>query len=155
MPIETLHYLESRAVTYAFDVSINAPIERVWDLLTHDIASWWPKDYFSSLRTQRFVLESCVGGRMFEDRGNGNGRLWGTVIDFDENSHLQIQGPIPVKYGGPGTFILSLELVESANGCTMKISDSLYGHITTDFPEMIQAGWEDLFGNHLKNRAEA
>jgi DNA-binding transcriptional ArsR family regulator/uncharacterized protein YndB with AHSA1/START domain len=155
MPIENLTTLETRAVKYAFEVDINAPIEKVWSLLTDDSTSWFPETYRSSPKTKGFVMEHKVGGVFYEDHGDGNGRLMGNVIALDAPNRVQIQGPITPEWGGPGTQIFSMELIATATGCTFKFDDAMFGHIPDQVLEGRSSSFKELFGVHLKRAAEA
>jgi len=150
-----MNRMETSAYKYAFDVEIAATVERVWKTLTLQIGTWWPSHFNSSEETKQFVLEPRVGGRMFEDLGGDDGVLWGTVVSFQTNKQLQIQGPMFPDYGGPGAYILKLELQPNEAGCRLLVSDSMYGHVSEETLESTQAGWKVLFGEHLKHAAEA
>ena len=103
MPIQNMTKLEASVVKYAFEVEIKASPDRVWDLRTHNIATWWPQHFHSSEETKQFTMEPRVGGRIYEDQGNDNGVLWGTILQFDAPRRLQFKGTLFPDYGGPGT----------------------------------------------------
>lgn len=146
--------LESSVFKYAFDVAIEAPPATVWRLLTTDIGSWWLKDFNSSPDTKSFRLEPKVGGRMFEDQGDDNGVLWGTVVQCDPPNRLQIQGAMFPDYGGPGTYHLSCQIEPTASGCVLKVTDAMFGYVSEEQVNSTKEGWELLFGTHLKEAAE-
>jgi len=56
-------------------VTINAPQQRVWQALLYETPQWWRKDFFTSPKTKAFVIEPRVGGRAYEDYGDGNGAM--------------------------------------------------------------------------------
>ena len=155
MPIDNMTKLESRAVRYAFDVEIKASPSKVWGLLTSDIHTWWPEHFHSGPNTKRFVVEPKVGGRVYEDLGSDGGVLWGIVLQFDPEKRLQIKGALFPDYGGPGEYHLSIKLDESPEGCKLVIDDALLGVISDDLAESLETGWKELFGKHLKEKAEA
>ena len=155
MPIDNLTTLETRAIKYAFEIDIQAPVQKVWDLLSNDSSSWFPDTYKSSPKTKGFIMEHKVGGSFYEDHGDGNGRLLGTVIALDVPNRVQIQGPVTPEWGGPGSQIFAMELVATATGCTFKFDDSLFGHIPQEVVEARHGSFKELFGVHLKKAAEA
>lgn len=154
MPMENKTTLETRAVKYAFDVEINAPKEKVWNLLSND-SSWFPNTYQSNPNTKGFVMEQKVGGMFYEDYGNGNGKLMGMVVGLDAPNKVQIQGPVTTDFGGPATHMFTMELVETATGCTFKFDDALFGAFPDELVEGRQDAFKELFGVHLKKAAEA
>ena len=83
MPLANMTRLDTHAVKYAFEIDIAASSEKIWNLLTHNIATWWPEHFHSSEETKQFTMEPRVGGMIFEDQGDGNGVLWGTILQFD------------------------------------------------------------------------
>lgn len=154
MPTSDKARLETHAVRYAFDLNINASPAKVWELLTHNISVWWPSHFNSDPGTERFVLEPTVGGRMYEDTGNGSGVLWGNVVVVSPEKRLVIRGSMFPDYGGPGEFFLSIEIEPRADGCKLTIDDAQFGVISTEGLESTEAGWKELFGE-LKRFAEA
>ena len=154
MPITHMTRLDAHAVKYAFDVEIKASPEKVWNLLTHDIQLWWPAHFHSSEDTKRFTLEPRVGGMIFEDQGDGNGVLWGTILQFDAGKRLQFKGTLFPDYGGPGDYHLSIALKPTDDGCLLKVDYALCGYITDENAKSLETGWKELFGEHLKRAAE-
>lgn len=155
MPIEKSTTFEVRAVKYAFEIDIKAPPEKVWNLMTHDIATWWPQHFHSSEETKQFTMEPKVGGRIYEDQGNDNGVLWGIVLQFDAPRRLQFKGSLFPDYGGPGDYHLSIKVEPTDEGCRLLVDDALCGYITDENAESLETGWKELFGEHLKKAAEA
>ncbi|MGL4423222.1 MAG: hypothetical protein ACRCZF_21345, partial [Gemmataceae bacterium] len=54
--------------------------QRVWEALTEEVSAWWPRHFFNHPNPVGFVLEGKIGGRVFEDWGQGAGYLVGTVV---------------------------------------------------------------------------
>ena len=154
MPVNNMTTQESRVVKYAFDLEIHATREKVWDLLTHNIASWWPEHFHSSPETKQFTMETRVGGRIYEDQGNDNGVLWGIILQFDAPKRLQFKGTLFPDYGGPGDYHISIKVESTDDGCKLVVDDALHGFVTDELAESLESGWKELFGEHLKKRAE-
>ncbi|MEI8282855.1 MAG: hypothetical protein WCG75_10655 [Armatimonadota bacterium] len=146
--------LELHAHKYAFEVEIKAPAERVWDLMSGNDNSWFPSTYNSSPHTKGFVSEQRIGGLFYEDYGNGDGKLMGTIIHYEAGSKIQIQGSVAPDWGGPATHILCMHLVPGDGSCTLKIDDSIFGVFPDEMAQMREASFRELFGNLLKQAAE-
>lgn len=155
MPMENTNTLDIRAIKYAFDVDINAPKEKVWSLLNDDSSSWFPNTYHSSPDTKGYIMEPHVGGRFYEDYGNGNGKMMGFVIGYEAGHRVQLQGSVTPDMGGPATTLLSMTLEEDGDGCRLKIDDSMFGHFPDELAQNREWAFRELFGNYLKTAAEA
>src|SRR5688500_14554514 len=70
----------------ATDVTIDAPPSRVWDAITR-MGGWWPHRFRAG---SGVVLEPYVGGRFYEDWGDGAGALYGTVARWDAGARLDV-----------------------------------------------------------------
>lgn len=73
---ETVH----RVVRIEAETKINRPPEVVFEALTTGLDKWWPH---RSRDGARIVYEPRVGGRLYEDWGNGAGLSYGEVIQYD------------------------------------------------------------------------
>ena len=62
-------------------LDLHAVIKDLHAVMT-DSQAWWPADFYCLDRPARMVLESHVGGRLYEDAG-GAALLWATVVLFD------------------------------------------------------------------------
>lgn len=155
MTMDTNTKQELRAIKYAFEVEINAPLEKVWHLLTVDSSSWFPNTFHSSPRTKGYFTEHKVGGSFYEDYGDGNGKLMGTVIALDAPNYIQIQGTITPEWGGPGTNVFSMTLEPTATGCKFKFDDAAFGCISEEIAQARESSFKMLFGEYLKKAAEA
>ena len=154
MSMSDISFEPAVTARYSFEVRIAAPVRRVWDALTCDVGSWWPAAYHTSDRTRRFIVEGWVGGRVFEDYGDGEGVLWGHVVHVLSPRKIKIQFPLFSDYGGPGAEILAIELVEDELGVKMMVEDSMHGRITPQGVANMREGWIDLFDTMLKQFCE-
>ncbi|MGH2627534.1 MAG: hypothetical protein ACRDHY_12895, partial [Anaerolineales bacterium] len=79
-------------------VTIQAPPRRVFEALTKDIASWWGSPHIiDDERTRDIVLEARLGGRLYEDWGDGAGALWATVTRIRPDEYLELNGPLGTR----------------------------------------------------------
>lgn len=133
------------------EIAIAAPLGRVWQCLTAETSDWWPVGHFANPDSKVYKLEPWVGGRMFEDGGNGNGVLWYTVISVSAPTSIELAGATSIKWGGPSTSILSLNLEPNGDGTLLKLTDAAFGRVGED--KDTQEGWRSLI-THFKAYVE-
>ena len=71
---------QPRLAKFESEVRIDAPPARVFDALTSRLDEWWQ---FRVRERSTIVVEARVGGRIFEDWGEGRGVMYGTIAQFD------------------------------------------------------------------------
>jgi DNA-binding transcriptional ArsR family regulator/uncharacterized protein YndB with AHSA1/START domain len=137
------------------EIAIAARPERVWQALVEEIGHWWPKDFYAGADAENFILEPRLGGRMYEDWGNGAGAVWYTVTEIAPPRSLGLAGHYPPVFGGPSTSILRLEVVagEAGEGAVLRLSDSEFRPVTENTFQSLDEGWRTIF-NHLKEYVE-
>jgi uncharacterized protein YndB with AHSA1/START domain len=143
-----------RAVDVELEIAIDASKADVWDALVNDISQWWPKQAFMTKAT-KFTLEPRVGGRAFEDYGDGTGGIWWYVQAIEAGEYLVLTGQIWPGNGGPATSIARLSLVERGRETVLQIHDALFGRLSDERIESVRRGWEHLFGGAFRAFAEA
>jgi uncharacterized protein YndB with AHSA1/START domain len=123
----------------ANEVTIEAPRERVFAALTR-MGSWWPHRFRDGVPV---VLEPFVGGRFFEDWGDGDGALYGTVARVSRPSHLSVSGPMGM--GGPVVGLWAFDLDEDGSGRTLlRYSHRAFGEISDEQRQGYTEGWGDV-----------
>jgi len=135
-------------------VTINAPQQRVWQALLYETPQWWRKDFFTSPKTKAFVIEPRVGGRAYEDYGDGNGAMWFTVNLLDAPNRLQWVGHMGGSFSGPAISIVEINLEESGNLTVLKLRDQLVGKANDQSIEQMTSGWKMLMEEALKQHVE-
>ena len=77
-----------RAVEKA--VTVNVPVERAFEVFTAEIGTWWPlrTHAVDTERSETVILESQVGGRLYERAPSGEEHLWGTVVAWEPPSRI-------------------------------------------------------------------
>jgi uncharacterized protein YndB with AHSA1/START domain len=141
--------------TTQLQITIHATPAKVWKAMTKDVSKWWPSHYHSSEETKTFVMEPKVGGRIYEDEGDGAGAEWGRIIVFQPDQKLVWTGDHFGSFGNNwGRFYLTLQLVKNHQGTTIEIEDSGYGMLDPGTPASLKAGWQELYGQHLKQYVE-
>lgn len=141
------------SVQAKIEVTMHASPQRVWDALVHESTHWWPKTFYSSPKTKKFIIEPRLGGRVFEDYGGGEGFTWYTVNGIEKTASLQLVGYMGPPFGGPLCSILRLTLSEPAkNETKLEIADSCFGRVEDCDTE---DGWREIFGEHFRVYVES
>jgi len=140
------------SASFELEVFINAPPDRVWRAISTEAPEWWPKEFVTSERTQRFVIQAKLGGRAFEDFGDGDGLVWYSVIGVDAGRELILAGHLLPPFGGPAITALRLTLSAHGQGTRLTIRDDRFGVVG---PESPVAGWRSVFHDGLRPYVEA
>lgn len=133
--------------SYSLEVMIAATPTRVWQALTTEASAWWPKDFHTSTRAERFVIEPVLGGRVFEDFGGGDGLMWYTVIGVEVEKELVMAGHLLPPFGGPAVTALRLTLSQQSDSTQLKIQDDRFGLLGGESPV---DGWRMVFDDGLR-----
>ena len=141
--------------TVFIELTINATKSRVWQALTAETGQWWKKDFYTNPKTREFVLESRLGGLMYEDAGEEEGLVWASVIGIDSPNSLQLKGQLSPKYGGPAISFMKIQLEDAEDATILKMSDTIFGSISDNLQQNLKEGWQAIFEEGLKPYAEA
>ena len=142
--------MHSMIDTVEMKIVINASREKVWKALTANTTFWWPKSYYSSPKTKAFHIEAKLGGRMYEDWGDGQGLIWYNVFGVDAPEAIHLEGCMAPPYG-PAHTLLVLRLEEKDGATVLKLSDSTIGRTDKCSKE---SGWKELFEGAFKPYVE-
>jgi len=129
-------------------VDIAASPETVFRALTTDIASWWGPPYCDENDVVDIVLDLRLGGLMYESYGAAQGWVWGTVVGFETNKWLEIDGPMGLQGTVKGNLKYTLE--PAGKGTRLILSHTAMGLFGPEAEEMYAGGWADLLGARLK-----
>ena len=71
-------------------VTVNAPIERAFDVFASRMGSWWNKEHSIAKHTTQVdvIIEPRAGGRWYEVGADGSEQEWGRVIAFERPRRL-------------------------------------------------------------------
>lgn len=151
MPTATL--LSSYTLNLQIEINAKRPV--IWKAMTKEINKWWPGSFYSSEATKAFVMEPHVGGRVFEDWGNGAGGEWGRLIVFQPHEKLIWAGN---HFGGSGknwgNFFVTIQLKDHGKGVMLEFEDSGFGMLDAGMKSSLESGWKELYGTHLKDYVE-
>ena len=137
---DTFGVIETR-----LEITIKASPARVWKALVDETTHWWRKDYYTNPNTKQFVMEAKLGGKVFEDWGDGAGVMWYTIVGIDAPRSLRLAGYVFPEYGGPANCLLHIALEAKGKGTLFKLSDTVFGKANADCGTSIEEGWKVLF----------
>lgn len=132
------------------EVLIRAPRLRVFDAITRDIGQWWA--FRLAEHGSQLILEPQVGGRFYEDLGDGEGALWGTVTRIKRPEILRLSGPLGMTT--PVVSVYTYELSDSDGGTLLKLSHHVVGEPSPKWEESHRRGWGQLLNRYLKAYVE-
>ncbi len=133
------------------EVVIDAPREKVFHALTKDIDKWWAFR-LGRERASTLHFEPKFGGRFYEDWGNGEGAVWGTVYYFKSPEEIRVNGLLGMKGAVNSDYTYVLE--EKGTSTVLKLSHHATGLLMPDWEEAHRQGWQELLGKHLKDYVE-
>ena len=134
------------------EVLIRAPRARVFEALTRDIGQWWA--FRLTQEGSTLVLEPRVGGRFFEDLGDGQGALWGIVQHIKRPEILRLNGALGMMRD-PVVSVYTYELIEAEDNATrLKLTHRAAGEPAPQAEENYRGGWGKLLGRYLKAYVE-
>ena len=143
-----------RTVDIHQELRVEASPSHVWEALTSQIGSWWPASFYVGSSPIRFSLEARVGGRVFEDWGDGEGALWATVSGVRRGEMLQWAGDLAAEFGGPGRSITTFTLEPDGDQTLVKFRDTMFGELSDEMQGNLETGWSFLLNDCFKPFAE-
>lgn len=146
--------LPVRALKYELQIPIDAPRARVWKALTDETNAWWLSDFHMVGEGSVVTLQARAGGHLIEEKTDGGSLLWYTVQMVVPEQSLHLVGFMGQEWGGPATTMLEISLQETDTGTKLLVRDALFGHVAESTAKSLKQGWEQLFGQGLKEHAE-
>ena len=132
------------------EIEIAAPRERVWQAFTSEAAAWWHPSFNTRAEGVAFTIEAKLGGRMFEDWGNGDGQLWGLVNGLEKGRYLQVVGDTDKSWGGPSRGIMNWRFEDSGEGTKVRLEHCLFGNVSEKTRASLEEGWTFLLRDAFK-----
>jgi DNA-binding transcriptional ArsR family regulator/uncharacterized protein YndB with AHSA1/START domain len=121
------------------EVEVAAPRERVFDAICQ-MGEWWPHSFREGATVR---LEPRVGGRFWEEWGEGDGALYATVTKLRRPDRLECSGPMGIS--GPVTGVFTLDLEERPGGTLVRLSHHALGAIDEQTRTLYESGWQEVF----------
>ena len=136
------------------EIEINADCDRTFNALVDETSSWWHPDFYTAPGADRFVIERKLGGKMFEDWGNGEGQIWATVNGLRAPNFLQAVGDSSKQWGGPHRSIMTWNLEAKGDKTLLRFQHDLLGNVSEATRASLESGWQLLFVDGLKSYLE-
>jgi uncharacterized protein YndB with AHSA1/START domain len=119
--------MQTTDMTVRRTVTVDAPIERAFEVFTDGFDRWWPRGHhIGGAPMQRAVLEAREGGRWYEIGTDGSECEWGTVLVCDPPNR------IVVTWGLSGDFALETD-PERYSECEARFTREADGRTRLDF----------------------
>ena len=141
--------MDTRAVSYEFEVEMKASADRVWRALVEETDAWWLPDFHMVGEGSKVHLDARAGGHLIEEQPGGGSLMWYTVQMCSPGQSLHLVGHLGAEWGGPATTMLSLTLEERGDTTVLTVKDALHGHVSKTAPDSLEAGWRQLFTDGL------
>jgi DNA-binding transcriptional ArsR family regulator len=140
-----------RTVRIETELKLRSTPERVFRALTEESLSWFPHTYGEE-KVRAVVVEPHVGGRHFEDWGEGRGHLYGHVLVYDPPWRLEIRGRVML-----GSILDSDHRIEEVeDGVMLRVTKVAVGPMTEEEAASIrQYGDISMFADALRAHVEA
>ena len=110
------------------EIEIAAPRERVWQAFTGETAAWWHPSFNTRSEGVLFTIEPALGGRMFEDWGDGTDKAW----------------------GGPSRGIMNWRFEDAGEGTKVRLEHCLFGNVSEQTRTSLEEGWTFLIRDAFK-----
>ena len=138
-----------RLVKVEAEARFSAPQEKVFAALSVEIGNWWPHRFKPGTKV---VMEPWIGGRCFEDWGDGKGALYGTLVYYDPPHKLVSIGTSALTKGYTAYDVQSVE--PDGDGCVYKKSLTLWGAVSEETAEMFRKGTASFIEKALRAYVE-
>lgn len=137
--------------SFSLECKIDLPKALVWDNFFNKINHWWSSDFYTSSRTKLFVIDTVIGGKMYEHYGEGEGEglVWGDVIGVDIPNSLQVRGMLSGEFGGPAISFDKFVFEGDDAQTTLRYSVEFIGEIDEKTLNSLKTGWEKIFQEHF------
>ena len=148
---------QTSVVDVAIDWQINASVQQVWAALFERPETWWPAAHRAGPEGSKMIFDKRVGGTLREERTDGAGLIWYSVLALDPLRSVDLSGQLATRYGGPATSLLHLEISPGASDgtATLKLTDSVFGRVGPDMRASLTDGWQSIVGEGLVRDIEA
>lgn len=133
-----------RTVRITCELKFRARAAKVFEAITDRTLEWFPHTYGGD-KVRAVVVEPHIGGRLYEDWGEGHGHLYGHVTRYDPPHEFAIRGRLM-----PGTLLdTEYEIVEEGADAVLRMTKVAVGPMTDE-----EAAGINRFGD-LANFADA
>jgi len=136
-----------KGFAFTFDVSLPAPPERAYDLMTGNVSGWW--DHHVSDKPARLYIEPEPGGgfyEIFDDAGNGVRHA--EVTSANRGKILRMEGPLGLA-GRALTMVTTWTFAASDSGTVVTCAVNLSGQIDAELASVVENVWRHFLLEQL------
>jgi uncharacterized protein YndB with AHSA1/START domain len=138
-------------------VTVNAPVERAFEVFTTDLKSWWPLERYSIAGDEEVdgvtavdaVIEPRAGGRWYEVRSDGSEGDWAEIVVFDP-PHRLVASWYPGRSAEDATEI-EVRFTPDGDGTRVELTHRGWERIGERGPESREAyagGWATVLAKY-------
>ena len=135
------------------EIDIQAPADKVWQALTTETSSWWHKDFYTGPEPKGFHIEAKLGGRVYEDWGDGQGLVWYTVTGIHAGVQLRLSGEL-VDEAAPARLMMTVDLESRGETTLVRLTEIMFGGTNEKAASCLEEGWGFLLKECFKPFAE-
>ena len=139
-------------------VVVERPVEEAFEVFTGRIGAWWPAAHYSiSLeRVRNVVIEPRVGGRIYEERDDGETFTWGEVGIWDAPKRIVFSWHPGRDPETSQTVEVRFEAEGGGTRVALEHRDwARYGEGVERARESYRGGWKAVLGTHFTGACEA
>jgi uncharacterized protein YndB with AHSA1/START domain len=143
-PAQSAPQVTANGFLVKLDVSVNAPVAKVYDALVGQVGSWWDSQHTYSGDAKNLSIDARPGGCFCEKLPNGGGIEHARVIYISPREVLRLSGALgPLQSSGvAGT--LTWKLTSGTNNTRIQLSYNVGGFIDGGFEKIAPAVEEVL-----------
>ncbi len=146
---DAMQMKSDQVVKIEAEIHLEASPEEVFTALTTELDGWWP---FRSREHARVVYEPHVGGRMYEDWGDGAGMLYGQILVYDPP---RLSKTLSGSVGNDPYTSMNIDAVEpDGQGSLYKKTLILWGGVPEETPGTLRSGIATFMEKNLKPYVE-
>jgi len=142
-------------------ITVNAPIERAFEVFATRMGDWWHKEHSIAKETTQVdvVIEPRAGGRWLEKGADGSEHQWGRVLAYDPPHRLVLAWQLDREFAYDPRLETTVEVTfEKRDGATLVTFEhrdlERMGGGTVELFESMDGGWGMLLDLY-KGAAEA
>ncbi len=139
-----------RLVEIELELSVNAPIDKVYKALTEDIDAWWPHRFKPD---STVIADVSVGGRIVERFHDGGGAVYGEFLYLDAPTKI-VSGGTSVLNRSYHSYTADTLSSPTPETCLIKRKFQVWGLVAPDAEEMYRGGVVSILHKAFANYME-
>jgi uncharacterized protein YndB with AHSA1/START domain len=91
--------MQATDTAVAASITVDAPLERAFDVFTRDIGSWWPPDHhILEAELAEMVFEPRQGGQVYDRGTDGSECHWARVLVYEAPHRVVISWDVGLNW---------------------------------------------------------